>query len=241
MNNEIELIKRRYETVSQVIEKSLIRSGRNQAKVKIVVVSKNHSAETIKSALEVGIRDFGENYLEEGIQKIEAIGEIDNLAWHMIGHVQSRKADAVSSRFSFVHSVDSLKLASRLNRFAEQSNKILKILLEFNVSGEESKYGMIASDSNLWDQLLPNIFSISQLKNLEILGLMTMPPLSSSPNDNRSYFQKLVRLKGFINHNLNSNWNELSMGTSSDYSIAVEEGATIVRIGTAILGKRPGY
>jgi pyridoxal phosphate enzyme (YggS family) len=204
-----------------------------------VVVTKTHPIDAVRAVLEAGIRDLGENYVEEATEKIDAIGHVDLLSWHMIGHIQSRKANMVAYNFSMVHSVDSLKLAIRLNRFALENNKRIKILLECNMSGEESKFGFPAFEKTLWPAFISESSQIANLENLNICGLMTMPPLFEIPEKNRPYFEKLRSLRDVLSEKLPStNWKELSMGTSTDYLVAVEEGATLVRIGTAILGSR---
>jgi pyridoxal phosphate enzyme (YggS family) len=157
----------------------------------------------------------------------------------MIGHVQSRKARLVVDHFALLHSLDSLKLAQRLNRFADERNHILPVLLEFNVGGEESKSGWDASDESRWNSFMPEITDLLQLPHLRVQGLMTMPPLETDPQDSRQFFQRLRRLRDFLAAQFpNVDWRELSMGTSSDYTVAVEEGATLVRVGTAIVGAR---
>jgi pyridoxal phosphate enzyme (YggS family) len=186
------------------------------------------------------MRDFGENYAEEAVEKIQAIGVVERLAWHMIGHVQSRKADLVVQNFDLLHSLDSLKLANRLERFAVESGRKLPVLLECNVGGEESKFGYAASTQAEWETLCQDVEQIAQLPHLEIRGLMTMPPLYDDPEKTRPFFRRLRelrdRLAGYFSQ---INWGDLSMGTSSDFVAAVEEGATYVRVGTAILGARP--
>ncbi len=158
----------------------------------------------------------------------------------MIGHVQSRKAQLVVRHFSLVHSPDSLHVAQRLDRAASQAGRRLPVLLELNVGGEASKHGWQAADEAAWAALLPEINMVTALPNLRIRGLMTMPPLSPDPEAARPYFQKLRRLQEFLVQRVpQAEWNELSMGTSADYEVAVEEGATLVRVGQAILGPRP--
>jgi pyridoxal phosphate enzyme (YggS family) len=158
----------------------------------------------------------------------------------MIGHVQSRKAKAVSQNFDWVQTVDSLKLARRLNRFAAESSRKLPVLLECNVSGEESKFGWAAWDELEWEQLVEEISPLRDLENLVLKGLMTMAPFFDEPEKARPYFQRLCKLRDFLAGRFpKQEWDQLSMGMSGDYEIAVEEGATLVRIGTAIMGTRP--
>jgi pyridoxal phosphate enzyme (YggS family) len=157
----------------------------------------------------------------------------------MIGHVQSRKARLVTDHFALLHSLDSLKLAQRLNRFAAEQHRTLPVLLEFNVGGEQTKSGWDASSKTQWESCLPDIQHILELPNLRVRGLMTMPPLESNMEDTRRFFQRLRLLRDQLALiHPQADWHELSMGTSSDFPIAVEEGATLVRVGTAIVGQR---
>ena len=158
----------------------------------------------------------------------------------MIGHVQSRKARIVAEEFDFLHSLDSLKLANKLDRILYETGKVLPVLLEFNVGGEESKSGWDASEENSWADLLQIVEQIQALKNLKICGLMTMPPLFDEPEAARPYFKKLRALQEYFESQIEGlKLRDLSMGTSIDFEVAIEEGATFVRIGQAILGARP--
>jgi hypothetical protein len=196
--------------------------------------------EVIQAAIEAGARMLGENYAEEAADKIAVLGLQTGVEWHMIGHVQSRKASLVAQHFALVHSLDSLRLAQRLNLSASELGRTLPVLLEFNVSGEKSKHGWEASDESLWRELLTDANAIANLPSLKVRGLMTMPPLSTDPEAARTYFRKLRRLRDFLSeHITQAEWIELSMGTSVDYAVAIEEDATLVRIGQAILGPRP--
>ena len=171
--------------------------------------------------------------------KIQSLAGQSGVEWHMIGHVQSRKARLVADHFALLHSLDSLKLAQRLERFSEEANRVLPVLLEFNVGGEESKSGWDASDESHWDALLPDVTALMDLPHLQVRGLMTMPPLETDPEDARRFFQRLRRLRDHLADRFpQADWRELSMGTSADYPVAVEEGATLVRVGTAIVGAR---
>jgi pyridoxal phosphate enzyme (YggS family) len=233
-------IRLRYDQVRERIDAAARKVGRSPDSVRLVVVTKTHPLETIRAALEAGIRDLGENYAEEAVEKIQAVGPLDGLCWHMIGHVQSRKADLVAQNFNFVHSLDSLKLANRLERFAAEAGRVLPILLECNVSGEESKYGYPAYEQAQWQALSFEAQQIVQLPHLEIRGLMTMPPLYDDDEKTRPFFKKLRELRDNLSKQVpQAKWDELSMGTSADFTAAVEEGATLVRVGTAILGARP--
>ena len=233
-------IRTRYDQVRERIDAAARKAGRSPDAVRLVVVTKTHPLETVRAALEAGIRDLGENYAEEAVEKIQAVGAMDGLCWHMIGHVQSRKADLVAQNFNFMHSLDSLKLANRLERFAAEAGRTLPVLLECNVGGEESKFGYPAFEPAQWAALCAEARQIVQLPHLEIRGLMTMPPLYDDAEKTRPFFQKLRGLRDYLLKQVpQGKWEELSMGTSADFAAAVEEGATLVRVGTAILGARP--
>jgi PLP dependent protein len=215
------------------------RCGRNPAEIRLVVVTKGHPVETIRQVVEAGARDLGENYVEEAVKKIAALADFPGITWHMIGHVQSRKALQVCESFQSLQSLDSLKLAERLDRFAAQIGKRLPVLLECNVSGEETKFGLPAWQEDRWVELVPTIRQIRGCSNLEVHGLMTMAPFFDQAEPARPYFQRLRKLRDYLAVAIPEiNWTELSMGMSGDYEVAVEEGATIVRIGTAIVGPR---
>jgi pyridoxal phosphate enzyme (YggS family) len=162
-----------------------------------------------------------------------------DVEWHMIGHVQSRKAKLVAGHFNLIHSLDSLKLAAHFDRLAAGIGKRIPVLLEFNVGGEESKFGWTAQDESTWPDLIPQLSPVLDMVNMDVRGLMAMPPIGESAEASRPFFQKLRRLKDFLNKNFSANLSELSMGTSADYEVAVQEGATLVRVGTAIVGTRP--
>jgi PLP dependent protein len=231
-------IRTRYQqTLSQIAEAASA-SGRAPQDVRLVVVSKSQPLEVIQSAIAAGISVFGENYAEEACQKIVALKQSE-VEWHMIGHVQSRKADLVAANFNMLHSLDSLKLAIRLDRVCGELNRTLPVLLEFNVSGEQSKFGFPAWQEEHWSDLQPGIEQILALPHLRVDGLMTMPPFFDDPESTRPYFQRLRRLQGFlVKQYPQARWHELSMGTSLDFIAAVQEGATFVRVGQAILGPR---
>jgi pyridoxal phosphate enzyme (YggS family) len=232
-------IRERYQHTLERIAAAERRAGRVPGSTRLVVVTKTQPVETVRAALEAGVKILGENYPEEAVDKIAAIGATD-AEWHMIGHVQSRKADLIPANFTLLHSLDSLKLATRLDRFAADAKRALPILLEFNVGEEASKFGWVASDEANWPSLLPEINMVLKLDYLKVRGLMTMPPLFENPERTRPYFQKLRRLREFLAQNFPAaDWSELSMGTSADFEAAVEEGATLVRVGTAIVGPRP--
>lgn len=225
--------------VLEKIANSAHRANRDPEEIRLVVVTKTQPIEVVQAAIEAGVRIFGENYPEEGVMKIQSLTAQSGVEWHMIGHVQSRKAHLVADHFALLHSLDSLKLAGRLDRFAAERKRILPVLLEFNVGGEESKSGWDAQDESRWDALFPDLSAIVELPNLRIQGLMTIPPLGTDPEDSRHFFQRLRLLRDHLATQFPKlDWRELSMGTSTDYQVAVEEGATLVRVGTAIVGAR---
>jgi len=204
------------------------------------VVTKAQPLGVVQAAVEAGADLLGENYPDESVSKISSFGPESGVEWHMIGHVQSRKARLVIEHFDLLQSLDSLKLAKRLDWMAKEAGRILPVMLEFNVGGEESKYGWPAQHEKDWSTLYPVIESILSLENLQIRGLMTMPPLETDPEGARIYFRTLRLLRDHLAERYpRASWRELSMGTSADYEVAVQEGATLVRIGTAILGSRP--
>ncbi|MCI0552721.1 MAG: YggS family pyridoxal phosphate-dependent enzyme [Anaerolineae bacterium] len=239
MTELIASIRERYEYTLDQIAEAAQKSNRNPQDIRLVVVTKSQPVDVVQAAIEAGVRILGENYPEEGVTKINSLRGQSGVEWHMIGHVQSRKARLVVDHFALLHSLDSLKLAQRLDRFAAESNRILPVLLEFNVGGEESKSGWDASDEARWDALLPDVASILDLPGIRVTGLMTMPPLGTDPEESRRFFLRLRLLRDHLAAQFpKADWRELSMGTSADYEVAVEEGATLVRVGTAIVGAR---
>jgi PLP dependent protein len=239
MSDLVASIREKYEYTLDQIASAAHRSNRAPDEIRLVVVTKSQPFEVVQAAIEAGVRVLGENYPEEGVMKIQSLAAETGVEWHMIGHVQSRKARLVADHFALLHSLDSLKLARRLDRFAAERKRILPALLEFNVGGEESKSGWDASDELRWNALLPEVSSILDLPNLRVQGLMTMPPLETDPEEARRFFLRLRQLRDHVASQFpNANWQELSMGTSADYTVAVEEGATLVRVGTAIVGAR---
>ena len=229
-----------YQHVLEQIAAAATAAGRDPKEVKLVVVTKGHSVADIQAVTTAGASWLGENYTEEAIPKIKACASQTGLTWHMIGHVQSRKAEAVCAWFQWVHSLDSLKLARRLDQFAGQLNRTLPVLLECNVSGEAAKSGWPAWREDQMNGLALEIHEISAMTHLHIQGLMTMPPLSVDPDESRIYFKRLHSIQSYLAGEFpRIEWKELSMGMSADFPVAIQEGATIVRIGTAIMGPRP--
>ena len=236
---EYTLINKNYHHVSERIKYAALDIGRDPNEIRLVVVTKTHPIEIIQCLQDIGLSDFGENYVEEAIPKITLIKNNPSIQWHMIGHVQGRKAKDVCEYFDYVHSVDSVKIANRLNRFAKLLGKLLPVWLEFNISGEQSKSGWDISNEFSWETTLPDIEKITQLSNINILGFMTIPPYSDNSEDSRTYYRRLRKFRDYIEDRLHSkSFHELSMGMSSDFEVAIQEGSTCVRIGQAILGPR---
>ena len=220
--------------------------GRDPAEITLVAVSKQKTVEDIVAAAAAGINHFGENRVEEGMEKIEAVNNMvaAPLTWHMVGHVQSRKAKRVLPLFDLVQSVDSLRLAQKLSSLAGAKNQTLDILLEINISGEASKYGLkgynCCGDDAEKERLRGEIGAILALRGLRVKGLMTMAPLGAGPRALRKVFADLFSLREELRSVFAISLPELSMGMTDDYQIAIEEGATMIRIGRAIFGERKG-
>jgi PLP dependent protein len=222
-------LRERMETASR-------RAGRNPADITPMAVSKTFPPELIREAYGAGIRVFGENRVQEFAGKAGALRDLAEAEWHLIGHLQSNKAAKAVELFSAVDSVDSVRLAERLDSFVEAAGKALPVLIEINVGGEEAKSG-IASGSEELEKIL---LGAPQWKNLAIRGLMTVPPYTEDPEGARVYFRKLRQIRdGIAARRLPAvSMEMLSMGMSHDFEVAIEEGSTCVRVGTAIFGER---
>lgn len=241
MEEEIAQIKNNVQAVKDRIRIAAEKVQRDPGDVKLVAVTKLMSLETIEAGVKAGLRCFGENYPEQAAEKISALKVDETIEWHMIGHVQSRKSETVCHYFDMVHSVDRIKIARYLDRFSRERSHPMPVLLEVNLSGEESKYGWGTSEESCWANLIPEFQEIAALPNIDVRGLMSMPPLFDDPERTRPIYQRLKRLQQFLREAVPSaSWRELSIGTSFDFEVAVEEGATMVRIGTEIFGERPG-
>lgn len=226
-----------YTNVLRRIGEAAARSGRSPDKVTLVAISKGQPPEAIEAAFALGINEIGENRVEEALSKQDALSHL-SVNWHMVGHIQSRKAKQIPGHFTWVQSMDRLKIASRLSHFAAAQGKKLSILLECNVSGEASKEGWDLDQRSQWPSVLPDFEKILSLPGIEVKGLMTMAPWVEDETILRSTFQTLRSLRDYLNDHFNRDFHELSMGMTDDYEIAIEEGATIVRIGRAIFGPR---
>jgi PLP dependent protein len=239
MEDLVTQIRQNIEIVSEAIEKAAQSVDRDGSQVRLVVVTKAQPVEVIQAVVAAGARCLGENYPEESLPKIQAVSE--PVEWHMIGHLQSRKSALVVQHFDAIQSLDSLKLAERLNRqmIELKPGARLPVLLECNVSGEASKFGWDANEEARWEDLLPQFEQIEQLPGLAWQGLMTMPPLFDQPDKVRPFFVRLRKLRDFLQKRFPQlALTELSMGTSGDFQTAVQEGATLVRVGQAIVGPR---
>lgn len=214
--------------------------GRDPAAVQLVAVTKGQPPEVIRLGYEAGLRDFGETRVEEALPKISALTDLGEARWHMIGHIQSRKARAVPGWFAMVHSVDREKIARLLDRFAAEAGLRLPVLLECNVSGEVSKAGWRLDARSSWESALEGLRSVVSLPHLQVRGLMTMAPWTQDKERVRETFRRLRELRDYLAARLPGEWGMLSMGMTDDFEVAIEEGATCVRIGRALFGARPG-
>lgn len=231
-------IRQNLEIVLERIESSAKKAGREPDNIKLIAVTKQKSAAVIKTLAEFGIRNIGESYLKEALFKIDLLKNF-NLNWHMIGTIQQGKEKTIASIFSEVHSVERIKTATNLNKYANLFERKLPVYLEFNVSGEISKHGWKAWDKNQWDGLIPEISEILNLSSIKVKGLMTMAPYSSDPQNARPYFQRLRELRNYLSKEFPSaEFDELSMGMSGDFEVAIEEGATVLRLGSVLVGPR---
>jgi pyridoxal phosphate enzyme (YggS family) len=222
--------------VHQRIEAAARRAGRAASDIALMGVSKTHPAESIREAYHAGLRLFGENRIQEFAGKADALRDLADAQWHMIGHLQTNKAAKTAELFGAVDSVDSLKLAEKLDAAAQSLAKKLPVLIEVNVGGEAAKSG-IAPDSPALEQLL---LAAPRFEALEFRGLMTVPPYTEDPEGARTFFRKLRELRDTIAARKLARvaMDELSMGMSHDFEVAIEEGSTCVRVGTAIFGRR---
>ncbi|MDI6741467.1 MAG: YggS family pyridoxal phosphate-dependent enzyme [Smithella sp.] len=220
------------ETIRQRIETVAARCNRSPASIKLLAATKTVSPAVIEEAIRAGITAAGENYVQEAQAKIDAIGK--RVEWHMIGHLQTNKAKYAVKLFDYIHSVDRMDLAREIDKRAALAGRKINVLVEINVSGEETKNGIPES------QAIGLMKDLSGLENISVQGLMTMAPYSDDPENSRPYFSELKSLQqkiideGIVGIQLH----ELSMGMTDDFEIAIEEGSTIVRIGRAIFGER---
>lgn len=226
------MIKEQLEEVRERVNAACLRAGRDPKSVTLIAVSKTKPAQAVQEAYEAGARDFGENKVQEILQKQPVLPQ--DIRWHMIGHLQRNKVHQVIGKAVLIHAVDSLRLAEQIEQEAAKQHLDVDVLLEINVAKEESKYGFFLEDAE------EAIRRIGALPHVHIKGLMTIAPFVENPEENRGIFQKLYQFSVDINDkNIdNVTMGVLSMGMSGDFEVAIEEGATMVRVGTSIFGAR---
>jgi hypothetical protein len=227
------MLKQRLEQVRERIRQAAESCKRDADSIRLVAVSKTISADSVREAIEAGVTTLGENYVQEARDKFKALLQYP-VSWHFIGHLQSNKAKYAVRLFDLIHSVDSLKLARELDKQAAKVDKVQQILVQVNISGEDTKSGISA------DEAPGLIGEIGRLKNIAVKGLMTMPPYFYQPEKVRPFFAALRELRDRIKAQClpDVSMDELSMGMTGDFEVAIKEGATLVRIGTAIFGER---
>lgn len=218
--------------VEENIVNACERAGRKREEVTLIAVSKTKPVEVLQEAYDLGVRVFGENKVQELVDKYEALPK--DIQWHMIGHLQTNKVKYIIGKVEMIHSVDSLKLAQMIEKESAKKNCVTKILVEVNVAEEESKFGMHM------EEVLTFVEKLSTFEHIQVCGLMTIAPFVENSEDNREIFKNLHKLSVDIMGKNVDNRNEhvLSMGMTNDYEVAIEEGATMVRVGTGIFGVR---
>lgn len=224
-------VKDRYEIVLENIKKACERSGRNPEDITLISVTKTHGAELINEAIDAGAKDIGENKAQELCNKYD---DVKPVRWHFIGHLQTNKVKTIVDKVVMIHSVDSDKLASEIDKRAKASGIVMDILVEINIGMEDSKSGATEDEAR---DLIKKIRD--EYQNLRVRGLMCVPPITDNPENSRRYFRNLKDMFESIKElSEDENFDTLSMGMSGDYEVAIEEGATVVRVGTAIFGAR---
>ena len=226
------MIRENLASVEAQIREACGKAGRRREDVTLIAVSKTNPVQRIKEAYDLGIRDFGENKVKEMLGKEPQLPE--DIRWHLIGHLQTNKVKSVLDRTVLIHSIDSIKLSDTIDFEARKKGIVAEGLLEVNVAEEESKFGFLP------EELFPLLDRLKQYKNLRIRGLMTVAPIVTDPEENRGVFRRLCKLSIDIkSKNIdNVSMGVLSMGMTGDYTVAIEEGATMIRVGTGIFGKR---
>ena len=227
-------MKAHIDTILDRIRSAALAAGRRPENVRLVAVSKTVPAERVREAVAAGITLLGENYIQEAREKVEALHDL-GLSWHFIGHLQSNKAKYAVRLFDMIHSVDSIKLARELDKQAAKNAKMQDILIQVNTGKEASKSGVYEEEA------LALVREAGRMEHLAVKGLMTLPPYFNAPEKVRPYFQALRELRDRIRDEALDGvaMEELSMGMTGDFEAAIQEGATLVRIGTAIFGERP--
>ena len=226
------MIAENFVEVRERISRAIQKSGREPDSARLITVSKQISVDRIEEARTAGAVVFGENKIQEAIPKIEQMGG-EGIFWHFIGHLQKNKIKFLDERFDLIHSVDSFELAEKIAKHYHSENRVQRILLQVNVSGEAAKFGMEPKE------LEKQMAEFFQLQGIQVEGLMTIPPFDSDPENSRRHFSRLRELREQYEKQNGLPLNQLSMGMSNDFEVAIEEGATLVRVGTAIFGPRP--
>ncbi|MFH1939630.1 MAG: YggS family pyridoxal phosphate-dependent enzyme [bacterium] len=226
----METIKNNLEVINEKIKKAALKANRNPQEIKLVAVTKTATIEQIKEAISAGVKIIGENKVQEGKEKYQILSA--DIEWHLVGHLQTNKVKYAIEIFDFIHSVDSIKLAKEIDRRSLQFGMITNVLVEVNVSGEETKYGIKS------EEVEPFLKEISEFSRIKVRGLMTITPIAEDKEEVRPYFRKLRELsKEIKSKNIkNVKMDYLSMGMTDDFEVAIEEGANMVRIGRGIFG-----
>ena len=226
------MLKDNFDKVNANIQAACDRVGRNREDVTLIAVSKTKPIQMLQEAYDFGVRVFGENKVQEIVDKYEALPK--DISWHMIGHLQRNKVKYIIDKVEMIHSVDSIRLAEEIDKEAAKKGVVVNVLLEVNMAKEDTKFGLMP------EEVMDFIDEIVRFQNIRVQGLMTIAPFVENPEENRKHFANLKKLsvdiaKKRVN---NVNMSVLSMGMTNDFEVAIEEGATMVRVGTAIFGKR---
>ncbi len=231
--NSQSALRERFEAVVDRVTKRAQKANRSPSEIRIIAVTKTHPVQTIKDALAVGMTEFGENRVQEAEEKITALGR-ESARWHLIGHLQANKARRAVQLFDIIHSLDSISLARRLDRLCDEEGRKLPVLIQVDLAGEQTKSGV--KEAGLKE--VANV--VKDSRHLELRGLMTLPPFFEEPEHVRPHFRRLRELRDELDREgyFGNNKGELSMGMTHDFEIAIDEGATMIRIGTAIFGAR---
>lgn len=226
------MLKENLANVEKKVNEACAKAGRKREEVTLIAVSKTKPVDMLQEIYDCGVRDFGENKVQEMCDKIEVLP--DDIKWHMIGHLQTNKVKYIVGKTKLIHSVDSLKLAQEIQKQAVKKDVTVPVLIEVNIAEEESKFGIKKEGT------IDLVKSIAELDHVKIMGLMTIAPYVENPEDNRLYFRGIKQLSVDINNQNIDNvcMDILSMGMTGDYEVAIEEGATMVRVGTGIFGER---
>lgn len=226
------MIDRSVEQIKEDIKQAAIKSGRDPEDIALIAVTKTRTIDEMKKAKALGLINFGENKVQELEKKFDEFGP--GIKWHLIGHLQRNKVKNVIDKVTLIHSVDSLRLAKAINKEAANNNLIAQILVQVNIASEDTKFGLALNE------VMPMLKEIASLQNIKVQGLMAMAPYTDQPEDSRQYFRALKKLSVDINREKidNIDIKELSMGMTNDYIVAIEEGSTMIRVGTGIFGHR---